>query len=97
MIVKSDGLTPKIGSEPFHVIELSHRSMGTEWGWRHSLFSHACLTLGESPWGKSSIRSGAALRDIDQFLFDDLPIAWLDCPARYDLRANTKRIFEPIS
>src|SRR5918996_1691610 len=44
----------------------------------------------------SSTRSGVALRDINQVLFDDLPITWLDRPARDDFRANAKGIFNSI-
>jgi hypothetical protein len=36
------------------------------------------------------------LRDIDQFLLDDLPITWLDRPARDDLGANTKGVLNSI-
>ena len=36
------------------------------------------------------------LPDIDQFLLDDLPITWLDCPARDDLGANTKGVLNSV-
>ena len=36
------------------------------------------------------------IRDIDQFLLDDLPITWLDRPARDDLGANTKGVLNSV-
>ena len=36
------------------------------------------------------------IRDIDQFLLDDLPITWLDRPARDDLGANPKGILNSV-
>jgi hypothetical protein len=37
-----------------------------------------------------------ALRDINQVLFDDRPITWLDRPARDDFGANAKGIFNSV-
>jgi hypothetical protein len=36
------------------------------------------------------------LRHIDQFLLDDLPITWLDRPARDDLGANAKGVLNSV-
>jgi hypothetical protein len=53
-----------------------------------------CAFAGDIPilW----IAAALPLRDINQVLFDDLPITWLDRPVRDDFRADAKGIFNSI-